>query len=168
MHRQRFLLRIFAAIAFALAFAASAAAQQYQIVNAGYGYGSWRVDVTQRLREVARANNILRMGNSTFGIDPAPGYKKTLRIHARAPNGQNRMFEYIERPQSGCCGTFAIDDTKRAPDDGQRLDHGHRSGSRSEEDSVGHLQRRGQIRKPAENRTGRWPAEHTIGEPINS
>jgi hypothetical protein len=36
------------------------------------------------------------MGNSTFGIDPSPGNVKTLRIHARAPNGKTQMFEYRE------------------------------------------------------------------------
>ena len=36
------------------------------------------------------------MGNSTFGVDPDQGQEKTLRIYARGPNGQNRMFEYRE------------------------------------------------------------------------
>lgn len=76
--------------------AASAVAQQYQIQYADYGFGNQRVDVTQRLRDLARTNTTFRMGNSTFGIDPSPGNKKTLRIHARAPNGQSRMFEYRE------------------------------------------------------------------------
>ena len=36
------------------------------------------------------------MGNSTFGVDPDQGQDKTLRIYARGPNGQERMFEYRE------------------------------------------------------------------------
>jgi hypothetical protein len=36
------------------------------------------------------------MGNSTFDDDPDPGQPKVLRIYARGPNGQTRMFEYPE------------------------------------------------------------------------
>jgi len=75
---------------------ASGVAQQYSILRADYGYGERRVDVTQRLRELARSDVTFRMGNSTFGTDPAPGYVKTLRIFARATNGETRTFEYRE------------------------------------------------------------------------
>ena len=58
---------------------------------------SWpSLDVTRRLREVARQDRTFRMGNSTFGVDPDHGRIKTLRIYARGPNGQERMFEYRE------------------------------------------------------------------------
>jgi hypothetical protein len=82
--------------AFALLLAASAAAQQYKIIRADYGYGNQRIDVTQRLRELARSNVTFKMGNSTFGVDPVPGKVKTLRIFARGPGGNTRTFEYIE------------------------------------------------------------------------
>jgi hypothetical protein len=36
------------------------------------------------------------MGNSTFGVDPDPGHVKVLRIYARGPRGEERMFEYRE------------------------------------------------------------------------
>src|SRR5258706_11695647 len=36
------------------------------------------------------------MGNSTFGIDPDHGVVKTLRIYARGPGGETRMFEFVE------------------------------------------------------------------------
>src|SRR5436305_9239704 len=36
------------------------------------------------------------MGNSTFGVDPAPGKVKTLRITARGAYGKTRVFEYRE------------------------------------------------------------------------
>jgi hypothetical protein len=85
-----------ALVGFALVTVASGAAQQYQILYADYGYGNQRVDVTQRLRELARSNNSFRMGNSTFGIDPSPDNVKTLRIHARGPDGRSRIFEYRE------------------------------------------------------------------------
>jgi hypothetical protein len=74
----------------------SAAAQEYRIVSADYGFRRERVDVTDRLRELARENATFRMGNSTFGIDPSPGNVKTLRIFAIGPDGRSRTFEYRE------------------------------------------------------------------------
>ena len=87
-----------AVIAFAgvLLLAMSAAAQQYRIVRADYGFRNQRVDVTPRLRELARANATFRMGNSTFGFDPSPGNVKTLRIFAVVSGGNQRTFEYRE------------------------------------------------------------------------
>jgi hypothetical protein len=69
---------------------------QYTILSAQYGTARRHVDVTNRLKELARQDRLFRMGNSTFGIDPDPGYEKTLRIYARGPYGQQRMFEYRE------------------------------------------------------------------------
>ncbi len=82
--------------ALALVLSSAAAAQQYQIVSADYGYGNQRIDVTQRLRELARTNATFRMGNSTFGVDPSPYNVKTLRIQSRGPGGKIRIFEYRE------------------------------------------------------------------------
>jgi hypothetical protein len=69
---------------------------QYQILKAEYGAGNRWINVTQRLREIASSNNTFRMGNSTFGVDPAPGSVKTLRILAKDPRGSQRTFEYRE------------------------------------------------------------------------
>jgi hypothetical protein len=69
---------------------------EYQILQARFGTARNNIDVTPRLKELARQNRTFRMGNSTFGIDPDPGKVKTLRIYTRARNGQNRMFEYRE------------------------------------------------------------------------
>jgi len=69
---------------------------QYAIRRAEYGADNRWVDVTPRLRELARGDVTFRMGNSTFGIDPAPGVVKTLRIYTRGPRGGNRVFEYRE------------------------------------------------------------------------
>jgi hypothetical protein len=69
---------------------------QYVILSAQYGTSRRHVDVTNRLKELARQDRTFRMGNSTFGIDPDKGEDKTLRIYARGPNGQERMFEYRE------------------------------------------------------------------------
>jgi hypothetical protein len=69
---------------------------QYSILSAQYGTSARHVDVTNRLRELAQSDRSFRMGNSTFGVDPAPGERKVLHIFARGPNGQERMFEYPE------------------------------------------------------------------------
>jgi len=69
---------------------------EYRIVHAQYGTPRNNVDVTARLRELARQDMTFRMGNSTFGVDPDPGVVKTLRIFANGPNGQTRTFEYRE------------------------------------------------------------------------
>src|SRR5229473_2779783 len=104
MHPQRILRRGLVAVGFVLLVVAWAAARQYgngdegqyQILHARYGTAERNVDVTQRLRELARADITFRMGNSTFGVDPDPGRVKTLRIYVRGRNGQERMFEYQE------------------------------------------------------------------------
>jgi hypothetical protein len=69
---------------------------QYVILSAQYGTARHHVDVTNRLKELARQDRTFRMGNSTFGVDPDKGQDKTLRIYARGPNGQDRMFEFRE------------------------------------------------------------------------
>jgi hypothetical protein len=69
---------------------------QFTILGAQYGTGARHVDVTNRLKELARQDRVFRMGNSTFGVDPDPGQRKVLRIFARTPNGQERFFEYQE------------------------------------------------------------------------
>src|SRR5438270_4319788 len=69
---------------------------QYVILSAQYGTARRHVDVSNRLKELARSDRQFRMGNSTFGVDPDPGQRKVLRIYARDPNGRERMFEYPE------------------------------------------------------------------------
>ena len=68
----------------------------FVIMNARYGVPGRNVDVTQQLRQLAARNATFRMGNRTFGVDPAPGIPKTLRIWARGPNGAQRAFDYPE------------------------------------------------------------------------
>lgn len=69
---------------------------QYQIQQARYGTAERNVDVTERLRELARLDQGIRIGNDTFGVDPDERRVKSLRIYARGPNGQTRTFEYGE------------------------------------------------------------------------
>src|SRR5438552_17764907 len=69
---------------------------QYVILSAQYGTARRHVDVSNRLKELARQDRIFRMGNSTFGVDPDPGQVKTLRIYACGPDGTERRCEYRE------------------------------------------------------------------------
>ena len=69
---------------------------EYVILSAQYGTARRHVDVTDRLKELARRDRMVRIDNRTFGIDPDPNKVKTLRIFARGQNGGEQMFEYRE------------------------------------------------------------------------
>ncbi|HEY9109790.1 MAG TPA: DUF3395 domain-containing protein [Roseateles sp.] len=69
---------------------------EFTILYATYGTDRREVDVTDRLREFARRDQRWRMGNDSFGVDPAPGQTKRLRIVARDRNGRERSFDYRE------------------------------------------------------------------------
>ncbi|MBL8302847.1 MAG: hypothetical protein JNM26_08760, partial [Ideonella sp.] len=67
-----------------------------QIISAHYGTAERNVDVTDRLKQLARENRTFKLGNDTFGIDPDEGRVKTLRIHVRTGNGGTRYYDYRE------------------------------------------------------------------------
>ncbi|MDR7271225.1 hypothetical protein J2X20_003893 [Pelomonas saccharophila] len=69
---------------------------QFTILYATYGASGRDVDVTDRLRELARRDQRMRLTNDLFGVDPYPGQTKILRIFARDRSGQERVFEYSE------------------------------------------------------------------------
>lgn len=69
---------------------------EFTILYATYGTNRREVDVTDRLREFARRDERLRMGNDSFGVDPDPGRTKRLRIVARDRSGRERNFDYRE------------------------------------------------------------------------
>jgi hypothetical protein len=69
---------------------------EYRILQARYGTLQRSVDVTERLRELAKADRRFRLGNDSFGVDPARGEVKALRISARRRNEAVRVFEYLE------------------------------------------------------------------------
>jgi hypothetical protein len=71
-------------------------AGQYVIQGAQYGTPRHHIDVTNRLKELARQDRVFIMGNRTFGVDPDPGQRKILRIYASDPNGQQRIFDFNE------------------------------------------------------------------------
>ena len=72
---------------------------EYQILEARYGTAENNVDVTQRLKELARQDRRFKLVNELFNVDPAPGQRKTLRIYARGRDGQPRTFDYQERTE---------------------------------------------------------------------
>jgi hypothetical protein len=71
-------------------------AGQYVIQHAEFGTKHHHVDVTDRLRDLARRDMSFRMDNRSLGVDPDPGRVKTLRIYARGPDGHERTFDYRE------------------------------------------------------------------------
>jgi hypothetical protein len=88
-------------LVFALVMSSTAWAQrddgQYQILQAVYGTDQSSIDVTDRLKQLAARDQRFKLTNDLFNnVDPAPGQRKMLRIHARGPDGQPRTFDYIE------------------------------------------------------------------------
>lgn len=103
MKNRRHLLRSGIATALLGSFAGLALADRddrddgdYKILQARYGTGDRNVDVTPRLRELAREDRRVRITNELFGVDPAPGHRKTLRIIAQGRDGQVRTFDFEE------------------------------------------------------------------------
>jgi hypothetical protein len=68
----------------------------YTILSAQYGTAEHHVDVTARLRDLARGQRAFRLDNRMMGVDPDRGRVKVLRIYARENDGDERMFEYRE------------------------------------------------------------------------
>src|SRR5207302_1908957 len=69
---------------------------QYVILSAQYATERLHALSLHDALPISREDMAFRMGNSTFGVDPDPGRIKTLRIYARGPRGDERMFEYRE------------------------------------------------------------------------
>lgn len=69
---------------------------KYLILSAQYGTEHRHVDVTGRLKELARHDRTFRVSHNSMRVDPAEGRRKALRIYARGPKGRERMFEYVD------------------------------------------------------------------------
>lgn len=69
----------------------------YQILQARFGTARHHVDVSERLRDLARQDRRVRVSPELFGQDPDPGRRKSLRIYARGPDGERCIFEYAEQ-----------------------------------------------------------------------
>ena len=68
----------------------------WQVMNADWGAGNRRVDVTQRVRVMLSGNGQVKVNNTNLGGDPAQGADKVLRINARNSKGQSRQFTFRE------------------------------------------------------------------------
>lgn len=68
----------------------------WQVMQADWGSGNRRVDVTNRVRQMLSGNGQVKVNNTNLGGDPAVGADKVLRISARDANGQVRQFSYKE------------------------------------------------------------------------
>ncbi|ART51265.1 hypothetical protein CBP34_05755 [Acidovorax carolinensis] len=103
MHAPNPIARTFGSwllLVFTLLLSSTAWAQRdegpYQIQRAVYGTDQYSIDVTDRLRQLARRDQRFRLTNDLFDADPAPGQRKTLRIFARGPDGQPHTFDFGE------------------------------------------------------------------------
>src|SRR5260221_12104680 len=76
-------------------------AGEYVILSAQCGSELRDVDVTDRLREMARQDRSFRLNYGAFDVDPDQGYAKSRRISARGPNGREAMFEFRDNSLIG-------------------------------------------------------------------
>jgi DnaJ-like protein C11, C-terminal len=67
-----------------------------QVMQADWGSGNRRMDVTSRVRTLLSGNGMVKVNNANLGGDPAVGADKTLRIYARDMQGQVRQLSYKE------------------------------------------------------------------------
>jgi hypothetical protein len=67
-----------------------------QVMQADWGAGNRRVDVTDRVRAMLAGNGMVKVNNANLGGDPAVGADKVLRISARDMQGQVRQLTYKE------------------------------------------------------------------------
>ncbi|WP_156392182.1 MULTISPECIES: DNAJC11 domain-containing protein [unclassified Roseateles] len=70
---------------------------EFTILQAHYGTENNHVDVTRRLRDLARQDRRFQLTNDLFGVDPEPGRQKTLRLYVRDRQGQERYLDFRER-----------------------------------------------------------------------
>jgi len=96
MRRISFIFASLIALVFVPRVLVAQDAGRYTILSAQYGTAERHVEVTDRLREIARSDRSFRLDNRLMGVDPDRGRVKVLRIYARERDGDERMFEYRE------------------------------------------------------------------------
>jgi hypothetical protein len=67
-----------------------------QVMQADWGSGNRRMDVTTRVSALLSGNGMVKVNNANLGGDPAVGADKVLRIYARDMQGQVRELSYKE------------------------------------------------------------------------
>jgi hypothetical protein len=96
MSKTRFAIFLIMALSVLAGALAAQDAGEYIILNAQYGNEHNHVDVTARLRDLARRDRQFRVNDESMGADPDRGHSKMLRVFARGPNGQERFFDYSD------------------------------------------------------------------------
>jgi len=96
MRRISFIFASLIALVFVPRVLVAQDAGRYTTLSAQYGTAERHVEVTDRLREIARSDRSFRLDNRLMGVDPDRGRVKVLRIYARERDGDERMFEYRE------------------------------------------------------------------------
>jgi hypothetical protein len=96
--RFRSLLGAIAGLACLFLAAGSAMAQGGELVRAEWGVPGSQVDVTARVRSLARGG-VLQFEATRFalGVDPAPHQNKVLVLHVRHWDGDIKDYSYPER-----------------------------------------------------------------------
>jgi len=94
MFKARFAIFLMTAFALLLGTLAAQDAGQFLILNAQYGNERNHVDVTNRLKDLARRDRRFRINYDSMAVDPDRGHAKMLRVFARGPNGDERWFDF--------------------------------------------------------------------------
>ena len=92
MLKIRFTLFLVMALALLATPLAAQGYGQYVILSAQYGHERNHVDVTNRLRELARADRPIRISNNVFGVDPDPGVVKLTFAKGASLEDPARLF----------------------------------------------------------------------------
>src|SRR5258708_10405120 len=69
-------------------------AGEYVILNAQYGSERSHLDVTVRLKDLARRDRSFRINHDYMNAAPDPGRTKELRNFTPGPTRRERMFEF--------------------------------------------------------------------------
>ena len=92
--KTRFAILLIMALSFLAGALAAQDTGEYLILNAQYGNEHNHVDVTNRLRDLARRDQRFHVNDESMGADPDRGHAKMLRVFARGPNGRERFFDF--------------------------------------------------------------------------
>lgn len=94
MSKRSFAVLLVMAFSFLAGTLAAQDAGEYVIVSAQYGNEHNHVDVTMRLRELARRDTRFRISDESMAADPDRGHSKMLRVFARERDGDLKTFDF--------------------------------------------------------------------------
>src|SRR5258708_18654 len=95
---KKWLVNTLTGLACTLLAGSSALAQGGSLVAAEWGVRGQRVDVTERVRSLARDGALqFEVTRQMLGVDPAPGQRKDLVIRIRHWDGDTQEYEFPEK-----------------------------------------------------------------------